>query len=302
MGNQLKWALVALVVGAVAAAGFGTAVALRGDGGEDAALRIEADVVLDEGPDGLSEPPEVEELPIPRLLEERPFVGITIAEGDKGIEIKTVIPGSPAKEAGLKKGDVILAIDGEEVDSPEAVTDLVSDAEPGDELTFTVVRKGKERDIDVRLSERPFLDVVPGQEGVPPGRLREWLNDLDWDEEWLSDLFDGTWSLPQGLDLLDEALTRFLDAQVRFLDEDGEVVTVRAVAGTIKAVGSDGLTVALNDSGEERFSVSDDTHVRRDIRRAELADLKAGDRVLVIVRGEGDEAAAVVAFEAPKES
>jgi hypothetical protein len=207
---------------------------------------------------------------------------------------------------------VILAIDGEEVNSPEAVIDLVSDSEPGDELTFTVERNGKERDIDLRVSGRPFLDVPPGRGGVPPGRLREWLGDLDldegwlsdleWDEGWLSDLFAGTWSFPRGLDPTGELLDRFLDAQVRFLDEDGEVIAVRAAAGTIKAVGTDGLTVALNDGGEERFSVTDDTRVRRDIRRAELADLGAGDRVLVIVHGEGDEAIAVLAFKAPEGS
>lgn len=302
MSNQLKWALVALVVGALAAGGFGAAVALRGDGGEGEALRIGADLALDESPEPFLEPPELEELPIPRLLAERPFAGVTLAETDEGVEITGVIPGSPAKEAGLKKGDLILAIDGEEVDSVEAVIDRVQDAEPGEELTFTIERRGKQQDIDVRLAERPFLDVPPGREMVPPGQLRERLREFDWDDLWPRDLLDDAWWGAPGRELLNEALARFLDAQVRFLDEDGEVVTVRVVAGTIKAVGSDALTVALNGGGEEKFALSEDTHIRRDMRRAELGALKADDRVLVVVVGEGGEATAVLAFSPPEES
>lgn len=295
MGSQLKWTLVALVVGALAAGGFGVAVALRGNGGEGEALHKEADHVPEEGFGFFFEAPEVEELPLPRSLGERPFVGVTLAEADEGVEIKSVTAGSPAEEAGLKKGDLIRAIDGEEMDSVEAVTDRASDAEPGDELTFTVERDGEQQDIDVVLAERSFFEAAPG-------RLRERLGDFDWGDLWPGDLGEDTPWFGLGRDVLDEALTRFLDAQGRFLDEEGETVTVRAVAGTVKAVETDALTVALNGGGEEKFAVSDDTRIRKDLRRAELSDLKADDRVLVIVVGEGDEAAAVVAFSPREES
>ena len=50
------------------------------------------------------------------------------------------MPGSPADRAGIRNGDRILAFEGEEVASPEALVVLVSAMRPGDEAQLTVLR------------------------------------------------------------------------------------------------------------------------------------------------------------------
>jgi regulator of sigma E protease len=56
--------------------------------------------------------------------------------------------GSPAKEAGLRPGDEIVAINGEGVDSGEKIKEIELDS-PGKELTLTVLRKGEKQEVKV---------------------------------------------------------------------------------------------------------------------------------------------------------
>ena len=62
--------------------------------------------------------------------------------GDHGLVIVEVIPGGIAEAGGLKKGDVILAIDGKPVRSIADVAPAVSAAEPGHKITLQVSRDG----------------------------------------------------------------------------------------------------------------------------------------------------------------
>jgi len=88
----------------------------------------------------------------------------------QGAIIRQVVEDSPAEAAGLRKGDVITAIDGESVESPRALADAVTEHKPGDTITLTVARGDEtaERDIEVRLTEDPeeersaYLGVVIG--------------------------------------------------------------------------------------------------------------------------------------------
>ena len=73
-----------------------------------------------------------------------PYSGVLIAE---------VLEDSPAERAGLKAGDILTAIDGEEVESPQDVRDVLRDYEPGDEAELAVVREGKEKKIRVTLGK-----------------------------------------------------------------------------------------------------------------------------------------------------
>jgi thiol-disulfide isomerase/thioredoxin len=53
----------------------------------------------------------------------RPWIGINIDKHEKGVLIKSAIDGTPGARAGLKKGDIVLTIDGQTVTSP---TELIS--------------------------------------------------------------------------------------------------------------------------------------------------------------------------------
>lgn len=307
MRNQLKWALAALALGVLAVVGFVVVAAARGDGdeAEPRAIRIQTDQEADRDLEFFLEVPEGPVVPLTEAVQARPFVGVSLTESDEGIEITAVIPDSPADEADLREGDLIVAIDGEKVDSVEEVVERVRDAEVGDELTFTVEREGRELEIEVRLSERAGLDLLRDYAEIVPGQLRERLREFDWEELLPEGFADQEWWFADWRDLLDEALERFISAEVRYLDEDGKPASLQVLGGSVSKidVGKGRLTVTGNEPGAaaETFTVSEDSRIRRDFRQAELADIEVNDRVVVIA-AEGDEAAVVLAFSPPEES
>jgi hypothetical protein len=61
----------------------------------------------------------------------------------KGVFIKSVIPGSSAEGAGILGGDVLLSINGKEVNSPAEGVKLVGTFKEGDIMKYELVRKGK---------------------------------------------------------------------------------------------------------------------------------------------------------------
>lgn len=64
-----------------------------------------------------------------------------------------VIPGSPAEKAGLKIKDVILEVDGIEVDVDHPLNLLISKKSPGDNVKLKVWRSGETMDINLKLGE-----------------------------------------------------------------------------------------------------------------------------------------------------
>ena len=61
-----------------------------------------------------------------------------------------VVDGSAAAEAGLESGDRILAIDGQQIDSPQRLVEIVQ-ANPDQRLSFTVSRDGRQREVPVAI-------------------------------------------------------------------------------------------------------------------------------------------------------
>jgi len=76
-------------------------------------------------------------------------------EVDSGALVQSVDPGSGAAQAGVRKNDVITALEGEQVSSYGDLFGALRDHAPGDTVGLTVVREGKERTLDVTLGERP---------------------------------------------------------------------------------------------------------------------------------------------------
>jgi putative serine protease PepD len=72
------------------------------------------------------------------------------SEGD-GARIDKVMPDTPAQEAGLRKDDVITAVDGERVTDGIALIVAIRTHQPGDTIEFTVVRGGDERNVQITL-------------------------------------------------------------------------------------------------------------------------------------------------------
>lgn len=67
----------------------------------------------------------------------------------EGVYITEVAKGSSADKAGMKEGDVIVAIDGTEVKSGSAVKVKVNSFHPGDKAKVKIIRDGKEKELEV---------------------------------------------------------------------------------------------------------------------------------------------------------
>jgi S1-C subfamily serine protease len=72
-----------------------------------------------------------------------------------GALILGVVPGGPAADAGLDVGDVVLAVDGAEVDGGAALVDVLTGKDPGQTVELDVYRDGDEDTIEVELEQRP---------------------------------------------------------------------------------------------------------------------------------------------------
>ena len=77
------------------------------------------------------------------------------AASDGGATVARVFDGSPADRAGLRARDRILTIGGVEVKDMKDLIKKIRGHDPGSWTGVTVLRKGRELDLDIRLSERP---------------------------------------------------------------------------------------------------------------------------------------------------
>jgi putative serine protease PepD len=72
-----------------------------------------------------------------------------------GAKIGLVLAGTPAADAGLKKGDVIVAYNGKSVLNADALTALVTQSQVGQSVTLTVHRGGETKHLTMTLGNQP---------------------------------------------------------------------------------------------------------------------------------------------------
>jgi len=79
--------------------------------------------------------------------------GGALVQGNKSSP--AVIPNSPASKAGIKAGDVIVAINNEQVTQDKTLGLLLQKYNVGETITLKILRAGKEMEIKVTIEERP---------------------------------------------------------------------------------------------------------------------------------------------------
>ena len=108
----------------------------------------------------------------------RAVLGITMGSVDKkfademklssvsGVYINEVLKGSAADKAGLKKNDVIIAIDGQKITDASSVQAKVGSYHPGDKATLTYIRDGKESQAEVTFQTADQANGSKDAEGT----------------------------------------------------------------------------------------------------------------------------------------
>jgi serine protease Do len=77
-----------------------------------------------------------------------------------GAIIDAVTPGGPAEKAGVKSGDILVAINGALVHSPHDITHIVAFSEPGARLTLTVRRGARTETLETTAGVRPDEETL----------------------------------------------------------------------------------------------------------------------------------------------
>lgn len=72
----------------------------------------------------------------------------------RGVAVEKVMENSPAAAAGIMDNDVIVRLNGEEITSTRKLTRLISEIAPDHEVSLTVLRNGREKDIKATLGKR----------------------------------------------------------------------------------------------------------------------------------------------------
>ncbi len=110
----------------------------------------------------------------------------------RGAVITQLEKDQPGEKAGLKVGDIVIAMDGKEIKSANDLPVRVSATKPGTKIDLTVLRDGKEKTVTVTVAETPSDEVTPIDNKQAQGKLGVSVRSLTAEE--LKEL-----ELPNGL-------------------------------------------------------------------------------------------------------
>lgn len=88
--------------------------------------------------------------PIPKP---RAVLGVRLEDSPQGPRIEHILPGSPAARAGLRTGDVVVRVDGQETRERDALTEAISRRQPGERVVLSVIRDQQPLSITATLED-----------------------------------------------------------------------------------------------------------------------------------------------------
>jgi serine protease Do len=137
-----------------------------------------------------------------RLIEDgkitRGFLGVEISDldadlaasmgldDDKGVLIANVIKGGPAVDSDIQKDDVVLALNGIEVEDSDALRNRIADFPPGTEIELEIYRDGRRKMVEIELGALPDnpsqLASLEGPEKSPASNIG--IDVMNISREW----------------------------------------------------------------------------------------------------------------------
>ncbi len=95
------------------------------------------------------------------------WLGVYLDPEHDAPRVREFVPGSPAEAAGMKAGDVILALDTTETPDLPTLVKAMSATRPGQRVAIRVLREDKELTLAVTLGEKPQGGGVPAEPADP---------------------------------------------------------------------------------------------------------------------------------------
>jgi serine protease Do len=92
------------------------------------------------------------------LKEKKPFLGVAASEGAADVEgahVARVVDNTPAAEAGMQDGDIIVEFNGVKIKDWDGLREAIAKTKVGDKVKVKVKRADKEVELEVTMGERP---------------------------------------------------------------------------------------------------------------------------------------------------
>ena len=84
------------------------------------------------------------------------YLGVQTSDAESGgARVAAVVDGGPAADAGLRAGDVVTAVGGDEIEDSGDLSSAIDDHKPGDDVSIEVTRGGERLTLDAKLTNRP---------------------------------------------------------------------------------------------------------------------------------------------------
>jgi serine protease Do len=84
---------------------------------------------------------------------------------DQGEIVRSVVPGEAAARAGVQQGDVIVRVNGEEVNPDQTVSYLIANTTVGARVPLDIIRDGRRQTLTVAVGQRPTEEQLALQAG-----------------------------------------------------------------------------------------------------------------------------------------
>jgi hypothetical protein len=179
-----------------------------------------------------------------------------IPEDIDGLVVRQAAPDGPAAEAGVERGNVLTAINGQLTTNIESTRAALANLQSGDVVTLAMYSDGALVDVAVTLGEARERAHQQGRQRTP---------------QWLSHVQQ-----------LMGAYPNLLDGELRVVNGEGEAVMFNVTPGQVGTVGEDTLTLERKDASEASFTLTEDSSVLKNGKHVELDTLKEGARVVVL--------------------